>query len=202
MNNKTKLTIAYIGISVSVLYLIVAAAFIATSSSIFLTGMEIVTIISAPAFLLLIESILADVSKDKIFWRQSALLFISCCMALTVVAHFVNLTVTMPLINKGVDVPEFLQIGQWPSVEMAVDYLAWGFFMGLAFVCTSLAISDNYNMRKLKVTILVCGCLCLIGLMGPVFDIGTLWFISVTGYGLGAPIICIELISLYKELKN
>ena len=29
------------------------------------------------------------------------------------------------------DVPFYYQIGQWPSVEMAIDYLAWGFFMGI-----------------------------------------------------------------------
>lgn len=199
MKNETKLAIAYMGILVSVLYLIVVVAFIATSSPIFLTGMEIVTIFSAPVFLLLIESMLIDSSKDKLFLRQSALLFMSCCMILTVGAHFVNLMVTRPLINKGIDVPKFLQIGQWPSVEMAIDYLAWGFFMGLAFVCTSLAIPNEYNMKKLKVTALVCGCFCLVGLIGPVLGIEALWFIAVTGYGLGTPIICIELISLYKK---
>lgn len=202
MKNRTKLIIAYMGIWVSVLYLIVVVAFIATSSPIFLTGMEIVTIISAPTLLLLIESMLVDGSKDKMVWKQSALLFMSCCITLTVVAHFVNLTVTRSLINKGIDVPKFLQIGQWPSVEMAIDYLAWGFFMGLTFVCTSLVISNEYNMKKLKVTVLVCGCLCLIGLMGPIFGIEALWFIAVTGYALGTPIICIELICLYKKLDN
>lgn len=202
MKNKTKLAIAYMGILVSVLYMIVVVAFIATSSPIFLTGMEIVTILSAPVFLLVIESMLIDGSKDKMFLRQSALIFMSCCMILTVGAHFVNLMVTRPLINKGIDVPKFLQIGQWPSAEMAIDYLAWGFFIGLAFVCTSLAISNEHNMKKLKVTALVCGCLCLIGLMGPVLGIESLWFIAVIGYALGTPIMCVELIFLHKKLDN
>lgn len=157
MINKQRFIIAYMGIFLSILYLIVVAAFIVTSSPIFLTGMEIVTIISAPAILLLIESILIDAPLGKKLWRQSALLFMSCCMVLTVAAHFVNLTVTRPLINKGIEVPEYLQIGQWPSVEMAIDYLAWGFFMGLAFICTSLAISNEYHLKKLKVTILCVG---------------------------------------------
>lgn len=52
---------------------------------------------------------------------------------------------------------------------------------------------DNYMVVGM------CLGMCLIGLMGPVFDIGVLWFIAVTGYGLGTPIICIELISLYKK---
>lgn len=45
--------------------------------------------------------------------------------------------VMRPLINEGVDVPSYFQIGQWPSVEMAIDYLAWGFFLGMAFICAA-----------------------------------------------------------------
>jgi len=71
--------------------------------------------------------------------------------------------------------------------------------MGLAFICTSLVISNEYNTKKLKVTVLVSGCLCLIGLIGPILNIEVLWFIAVAGYALGTPIICIELICLYKK---
>lgn len=44
---------------------------------------------------------------------------------------------------KGNLVPVYFQIGFWPSVEMAIDYLAWGFFTGHAFWCVGLSGKSN-----------------------------------------------------------
>lgn len=202
METKSRLAIAYLGILASATYLIVSAAFIATSSPAFLAGMEIVTILSAPVFLLVIESLLQDCPKSKIFLKQLAIIFMSSCMILTVSAHFINLTVTGPLMDRGIDVPKYFQIGQWPSVEMAIDYLAWGFFMGLAFICSSLAISGEPHTRRLKTTTFACGCLCLAGLMGPVSGKEAIWLLAVIGYGIGTPLICMEMIRLGKKSER
>lgn len=83
---------------------------------------------------------------------------------------------------------------------MSIEYWAWGFFMGLAFVFTALALNkEDVRLKKIKVTIMTCGILCITGLIGPVLSNELLWFISVTGYAIGTPVICIQLIFYYKR---
>ena len=196
MSKKAKITVAYSGIILCAFYLIVVVAFIATEARLFLSGMEILTIISAIFIPFLMEAIVADTLFEKSFWKYLTYLFTACCLLLTVSAHFINLTVTNALIHNGVNVPAYFQIGQWPSVGMAADYLAWGLFLGLAFISAAIAISKIVQLRKMQKTIFVCGVLCLIGFMGPVVNNQSIWFIAVAGYTLGIILISIEIIRL------
>lgn len=197
---ERKLKIAYITIGLSIIYILVVLGFVVTSKDAFLVSMEVVTMISAPVILILIISLLDEVEGKNKMWKQSAIASLTCSMTLTVLAHFVNLTVTRNLQAKGMAVPDYFQIGKWPSVEMAADYLAWGFFLGLAFLCASAAYPVKSKSEKsLKGTLMTCGFLCLFGLSGPVFNNEVLWFISVAGYAIGLPIISIQLIQICKK---
>jgi hypothetical protein len=202
MKREIKLAIAYIGIIDVLLYLIVVAAFIMKGSPIFLSGMEIVTIISAIFILIFLETILDDCPLEKLFWKRFSYISMTCSICLTSVAHFVNLTITRPLINEGVDVSIYFQIGQWPSVEMAIDYLAWGLFLGLAFICAAFTIPKKNSPKMLRGTILLSGCLCLIGFMGPVMNIVSMWYIAVMGYTAGIAVMSVEIIIFYKGKKG
>lgn len=199
MSKKAKVTVAYSGIILCMLYLIVVAAFITTKARPFLSGMEVLTIISAIFIPFLMAAIVADALPEKSCWKHLTYIFTACCLLLTVSAHFINLTVTNALIHNGVKVPACFQIGQWPSVEMAADYLAWGLFLGLSFISAAAAISNIVKFRKFQKTIFVCGILCLIGFMGPVVNNQNIWFIAVAGYTLGIIIISIEIIRLNRQ---
>lgn len=120
----------------------------------------------------------------------------SVSMILTSVAHFINLAFIMPLMKAGIDIPIYLQIGQWPSALMTIDYLGWGFFMGAAFLSSSFAVAKKNS--TLKYTLFVCGILCLMGLVGTVLVHANCWYIAPLGYGIGTAIVCIELIILNK----
>lgn len=105
-------------------------------------------------------------------------------------------------ISKGIDVPTYFQIGYWPSVEMAIDYLAWGFFMGLAFLCLGIAIKNkDKTKRSIKTTLLTCGILCLIGFFGSIFINENIWYAAPMGYGIGTIIICIQMLKNSKYSK-
>ncbi len=201
MSKKSKRAISYLGILLSLAYLLIVIIFIVTSSEKFLTFMEILTIISAPLFLLFLLTILSDTNKDKNALKHSALIAISGCIMLTVIAHFVNLTITRPLIAECINVPLYFQIGQWPSVEMSLDYLAWGLFLGTAFICTALTIPKNRN-NAIKTTLLICGLLCLIGFMGPVIGAIDIWYIAVMGYIVGFVILCVMQIVFNREKER
>ncbi len=191
--------IPFIGIISCLLYFISVTLFLITKTEIALTIWEICTIIGAPIILfVLIElSNLMDITS---IYRNAMLVFMSCTCSLTGLAHIINITVTRKLIADGVNVPDFFRIGFWPSVEMAADYLAWGFFMGLAFLCVGLGIHcDNKYKSTIKTMIIVCGVLCLTGFIGTLFINENLWYFAPIGYGFGTIALCTKMMAIKKQ---
>lgn len=185
--------IAIIGVSTCILYFISVGLFLLTKEEAALTTWELMTCLSAPIELLVLSE-LSNLVNATAIYKNAMLVFMACACALTSVAHIVNITVTRRLISEGINVPEYFRIGFWPSVEMAIDYLAWGFFVGLAFLCIGFATNSKDKQKlMIKVTVLVCGMLCLSGFFGAIFINENLWYVAPMGYGLGSMIICIQM---------
>lgn len=189
----------YMGIVTCILYFIAVTLFLITKTGTALTIWEALTIIGAPVILfVLIE--LANIMNIAPTYRNAMLVFMSCTCSLTGLTHIVNITVTRKLIADGINVPNYFRIGYWPSIEMAVDYLAWGFFMGLAFLSVGLAINhDNKQNSMMKIVVLVCGILCLTGFLGAIFINENMWYLAPLGYGFGVILICIKMMKIKKE---
>lgn len=196
MTKKISIT----GIATGILYFVSVGLFLITKTETALTVWELMTILSAPVVLFVLLELSTLVSIASVYIK-AMLVFMTCTCALTSVAHIVNITVTRPLISEGVDVPVYFQIGFWPSVEMAVDYLAWGFFTGLAFLCIGIG-SENKDKtnRIIKTTLLICGILCQVGFFGAIFINENIWYAAPMGYGFGTMIICILMLK-FKACK-
>ena len=191
--------IAIIGVFTCILYFISVGLFLITKEEAALTIWELMTCLSAPVELLVLSE-LSNLVNATAIYKNAMLVFMACACALTSVAHIVNIAVTRRLINEGINVPEYFRIGFWPSVEMAIDYLAWGFFVGLAFLCIGFATNSKDKQKLIiKVTVLVCGMLCLSGFFGAIFINENLWYVAPMGYGLGSMIICIQMMRFKLE---
>lgn len=177
-----------VGIFTGLLYFVSVAIFLITKTETALTCWELLTVISAPVVMMVLLK-LQEVLGSSSFYKNMATACLACTCALTTVAHVVNITVTRPLIYQGVNVPTYFQIGYWPSVEMAVDYVAWGFFCGLAFLCVALGIKNSLH-KRVKITSLICGLLCLLGFFGTLFIHENCWYIAIWGYGIGFIVLC------------
>lgn len=187
-----------IGVITCVLYFMAVIMFLITKKELALTIWEILTIIGALVLLVVLNE-LAILLNIESKYRTVMLAFISCTCALTGLAHIVNITVTRKLIADGINVPNYFRIGYWPSVEMAVDYLAWGLFMGLAFLSLGVAINRNNKLYiSMKILVLICGFLCLTGFIGAVFINENLWYLAPLGYGFGSILICIRMMRMKK----
>lgn len=199
--------VPYVTIGIAAIYLVsvfsAAMGMAVTGSSVVaaVVALELSTILSTPAMLLLFMVIPIEAHDSRRIAKKMSVIFMACCMVLTSMVHFVQLSTTLPLIKEGISVPTYLQVGYWPSVPMAVDYLAWGFFAGSAFLCSSLAVGKS--MKMLKYTLLSCGILCYAGLLGTVLVNENCWYIAPMGYGSGIVVVCIELIFINRRnLKN
>lgn len=193
MKNK----IAILGMVDICIYTIAVALYLIFKLDILLTVWEVVTFLSSLIMLLILLDILKRSNQTKSVFKTLTVVFMTGTIILTSVAHFVNVAITRKLIAEGVDIPTYFQIGYWPSVEMAVDYLAWGFFMGLAFISTACSLYTSGNaFRRLKIMLLICGSLCLLGFIGAVLINENLWYIAPLGYGVGTIVICLEMIKV------
>lgn len=191
-----------VGIVTCILYFVSVGLFLITKTEIALTIWELMTVFSAPVVLFVLLEISNFVASTSVY-KKAILAFMSCTCSLTGVAHIVNITVTRALISEGIDVPTFFQIGHWPSVEMAIDYLAWGFFTGLAILCLGIAIKDKDNMKcSIKISLLICGSLCLIGFFGAIFINENIWYIAPMGYGVGIMIVCIQMLKYNSNCRE
>ncbi|MBQ2026171.1 MAG: hypothetical protein II215_06860, partial [Paludibacteraceae bacterium] len=176
------------GIITGLLYFIAVAIFLITKAETALTCWELLTVASAPVVMMVLLKLQQAVGSSSVY-KHMATAFLASTCALTAVAHFVNIAVTRPLISQGVAVPTYFQIGYWPSVEMAIDYVAWGFFCGLAFLCVALGIKNSLH-KRVKITSLICGLLCLLGFFGALFVHENCWYIAIWGYGIGFIVLC------------
>ena len=191
MNIKT---IAKIGLLICFFYFIVVVLLILIGNNITILLMDIITLISGIYMILLVISFPIDnVNKNKII-RLLAIIFVSSCMILTNIVHWINILLILPMINNGINIPDYLQIGKWPSVLMAMDYIGWGLFMGLAYI-----LSGIFTNLKFKWLLYLFGSLCIIGFFGIIVNVN-LWYIAPFGYGIGTAIICIKI--LIKNKNN
>jgi len=190
MKNK----ISILGIADVCIYAMTVALYLIFKSDMLLTLWEAVTILSSPVMLLILLAILKKSSQARPVFKSLTIVFMTGTIILTSVAHLVNITVTRKLIAEGVNIPTYFQIGYWPSVEMTIDYLAWGLFMGLAFIVAACSLHAAGNIfRRLKIMLLVCGSLCLLGFTGTILINENFWYLAPLGYGIGTIIVCIEM---------
>ena len=186
--------ISIISIISILLYFSAVTMFLITKTDMALTLWELMTIEGVIVYTILLTKI-CDVLKSNDVHKRLVSIFLACSCALTSVAHIVNITVTRNLISQGVNVPDYFKIGCWPSVEMAVDYLAWGLFMGLAFLCLGISIKEKLN-KFIKFSSILTGILCILGFVGALAINENMWYLAPMGYGIIPIIICIKMMKL------
>ena len=182
------------GIIGEIAYFISMMLFLITHTNFALTLWESMTVIGAIVMLVAFLMI-ADEFKIKPLLRRLMTISLSGTVFLTSVAHFTSIGVIRKLESQGTTVPDYFKIGAFPSIEMTIDYVAWGFFMGAAFIILFLGIKD----KAIRIFSVTCGILCLCGFIGSFFS-DSLWYIAPLGYGIGFLIMCIFILKR-KEAK-
>jgi len=186
----TQKTVAILGLIVCFLYFATTVAFVATGSNPALLLFEIITMLSGVYMVFLIAALpYAQHEKSKIP-RIAAVSCAAACMAITNIVHFLNITVIRPMIAGGVEVPDYLVLGLWPSAITATEYIAWGLFIALAFLLLALISKPKTILKPL---LCLCGCLCMVGFLGVMIN-EYLWYVAPLGYGVGTVVICIALL--------
>ena len=170
--------------------------FLITQSGIALTFWETMTVVGA-IIMLIVLAVIADEYKIQPLLQRFMLISLSGTVFLTTVAHFTSIGVIRKLESQGVAVPDYFKIGTSPSIEMTMDYIAWGMFMGLAFFALFLGVKH----KAIRIFSLICSILCLIGFIGS-FISDSLWYAAPFGYGIGFLIMCVYILRSKKAPKT
>ena len=184
--------VAISGIILCCIYFATVVIFIISGSQNWLIIFEIVTMISGIYFIILILVLPFSNNEKKKIYKILAIIFVTALMIFTNMTHIVNLMV-LRLLNNGVIIPEYFQLGKNPSIITIVEYSGWGIFLGLAFLFSSIGIEKEKILKPIKITLFICSILCFIGFFGSIIN-EHLWYISSLGYGIGTLVICIEII--------
>ncbi len=119
----------------------------------------------------------------KLFSRASLALIVIFA-ALTGINRYVALTVVKQSLAAGNTdgLQWFLPYG-WPSVMLAIEMLAWGFFFGLACLCLAPVFAGGRLEKAIRWTLAAIGILSLLSALGPVIGADGLGFNPFTMAG-------------------
>jgi hypothetical protein len=179
------LALGFLYLTTILLWLLVVATPHEPIGDPFLAVMEVLTIISALAFLALVLAVncFAD-DRHRVHAFATMVLGILAA-GLTMAVHFVQLTTVRQLWRTGATADYRLV---WPSPQFAVEYLAWDLLIGLALVVASSVFLGGRSSRPAGLALVSSGVLCIAGLAGPLSGRMILQNIAVVGYAIVLPL--------------
>jgi hypothetical protein len=155
-----------------------------------LAVMEILTFIAALLLLVMMGAIHGRAREERKTVSAVAFAFMILATGMTSIVHFVELTAVRQLGSASL---------VWPSAAYAVELLAWDVFLGLSLVFAALTFEDSGRERPVRRGLLVCGILCLLGVVGPVVGNMRIQLVGVFAYGGVLPVVCLFLSRFFRS---
>jgi hypothetical protein len=152
--------------------------------------METLTLLVAPLTIVMMAAVHSYAPSA---WKTNtlvALAFVVLLTGVTTSVHFVQLTALRQLGSAGL---------VWPSPVYAAELLAWDVFLGLSLLFAAPVFGGDRLQSTVRRTMLVCGTMCVLGVLGPATGNMRFQFIAVVGYGLVFPAVCLFLALLFRR---
>lgn len=162
----------------------------------YLLAMEVLTIASAVGIAgWVIAQLLLATPRQRLLAVSAFATGISAAV-LTISVHVVQLTAVRQMWRQG-SLDEYRLV--WPSPLFAVEYVAWDVFVGLTMILLGLGLGAERVARGSRLLV-VGGCLCLLGLSGPVFGVMQLQNVALLGYGVLLPLAAYRVASTFRPV--
>jgi hypothetical protein len=158
----------------------------------YLAVAEVVILLMAPLMVTLMIAVHACAPVRLRAFSLTALGWMLILAGVTMTVHFVELTFVRRI--NPAEVPGFDRLldFQWPSLLYAADIAAWDLFLGLSLLFAA-PVFTGARYRWARRGLLTSGALCLLGLVGPVFNALTWRGIGIFGYAVVFPVTCLAL---------
>jgi hypothetical protein len=166
----------------------------------YLAILEFLIILSAVALVAMMAAIYRYAPAETKACSLIALAFMIAFAVLTCSTHFASLTVGRQMAPATVpQVFKQLSMVTWPTIALALDLLAWDFFLGL-----SLLFAAPVFRGTIRIVMYVNAVLCLAGTVAPLSGQMWLQLSAIAGYAFVLPVNCILLARLFarQHLQN
>ncbi len=135
----------------------------------FQTVFNILIIVTAAWMVIFWTIVNYSTPQETRLFSLVSLAFIVIFAALTSINRYVGLTVVKQSLTAGnTNGLQWFMPYQWPSVMMAIEYLAWGFFFGLACLCLAPVYRAGRLGRPIFWILIFTGILSLFSVFGQV----------------------------------
>lgn len=203
-----------LGYWVSFIQIILAIIYLAAVATMFITGaipptepyisiISVVSLTSAPLFVFLWVILHHTASPETNIFTQTSLALIVIFATLTSINRYISLTVVPQSQAMGVTdgLNWFMPYG-WPSIMAAMEVLAWGLFLGLAF----LSLAPVFRKGKVELaifwTLILSGIFALVAVLGQVMNSVILNIFGIIAWGPGLILFFALLTKWFKAQSN
>ncbi|HMD42257.1 MAG TPA: hypothetical protein VKH45_04205 [Candidatus Acidoferrum sp.] len=167
----------------------------------YLAVMEYLIILAAVALVVLMVGIYTYAPPKRKIYALAALCFMIIFAVLTCSLHFASLTVLRrvasefaPLLSRHFS---FIGGGEWPTLALALDLLAWDLFFGLSMLFAAHAFGGDRLQNTVRASMTLSGTLCVVAVLGPVLGDMRIQWLGILGYAFVLPVACIFLAVLF-----
>ena len=154
----------------------------------YFTIMEILSILISLLMAISMVAVHYYTSPVDRFFSLIALIFMFIAAGITSSVHFIILSLRQYLALEQLQNVSFFFSFQWPSVVYALDILAWDLFFGLSMLFVAPVFKKERFGKNLKVLLIFCGILSLIGLIGVPLQNMQIRNIGIIGYAVVGPV--------------
>lgn len=133
----------------------------------------------------------------------AAVAFVVAFAILTCSVHFASLTVgrqlaptASPLLHRQ------LSFGEWPSLALCADLLAWDFFLGMSLMMAAQVFKSAGLKDGVRWSMILAGTLCLAGTRGPATGQLHIQYFGIAGYSCALPVVCTLLAILFRAERD
>ena len=156
----------------------------------YLAVLEVLIVLSAIALLVMMAALRAYAGPRAALNARLAFAFTLAFAVMTLATHFVSLTVGRQLAASHPALVAQLSFG-WPTVNLALDLLAWDLVLGLALLFAAPVFRGSGLSALVRRTAWLAGTLCLIGLAGPLSGRMDFQLAAIAGYAFVLPVLCV-----------
>lgn len=164
----------------------------------YLAILEILIILVAVALVVMMTAVYAYAPPNQ---KTHSLVALACMTALAIITcstHFASLTVGRQVDSSLSSVLlQQLSFERWPSLALALDLLAWDFFLGLSMLFAAPVFKGDGLPNRVRVSMIVVGTLCLLGTLGPLQGRMYIQYLGITGYDFVLPVASVLLALLF-----
>lgn len=166
----------------------------------FLFILELLIFLCAPTLVVMMTAVHANAPPERKTYSLVALGFMLMFSVLTCGVHFARLTVGRQ-VAASQEFSRLLSL-DWPSITLAIDLLAWDFFLGLSLLFAAFVFSGSRLQTNLRAGMVLGGSLCVAGSLGPLLGYMELALLGVLGYALVLPMTCVFLAILFAQPRE